>query len=121
LWAYPECGAAGMKRSVRRSPRCGASSAAGSDGLTIDEINPVWLKTPVAPFAEARIEQIKIDIECIVVLFGALQIGLNMCCGRGRGWLVPLARLTSRPQPMPDILQEIIAIPLLPWIIGRDE
>jgi dethiobiotin synthetase len=28
--------------------------AAGSEGLTIGEINPVWLKTPVAPFAAAR-------------------------------------------------------------------
>ena len=47
--------------------------AAGSDGLTINEVNPVWLKTPVAPFAAARIEQVKIDIECIVAALRALQ------------------------------------------------
>ena len=39
--------------------------AAGSGGLTIDEINPVWLKTPVAPLAAAHIEHVKIDIEQI--------------------------------------------------------
>ena len=37
--------------------------AAGSGGLTIDEINPVWLKTPVAPLAAAHIEHAKIVIE----------------------------------------------------------
>ena len=47
--------------------------AAGSEGLTIDEINPVWLKTPVAPFAAARIEQMPIDIEHIIAALRALQ------------------------------------------------
>jgi dethiobiotin synthetase len=47
--------------------------AAGSEGLSIDEINPVWLKTPVAPFAAARIEQMPIDIEHIIAALRALQ------------------------------------------------
>jgi len=65
--------------------------AAGSDGLTIDEINPVWLKTPVAPFAAARIEQVKIDIECIVAALRALQDRVEHVVVEGAGgWLVPI-------------------------------
>ena len=65
--------------------------AAGSDGLTIDEVNPVWLKTPVAPFAAARIEQVKIDIECIVAALRALQDRVEHVVVEGAGgWLVPI-------------------------------
>ncbi len=65
--------------------------AAGSDRLTIDEINPVWLKTPVAPFAAARIEQVKIDIECIVAALRALQDRVEHVVVEGAGgWLVPI-------------------------------
>jgi len=55
-----------------------------------------------APFAAARIEQIKIDIEHIVPAVRALQDRVEHVVVEGAGgWLVPLARLTSRPQPMP--------------------
>ena len=61
--------------------------AAGSEGLTIDEINPVWLKTPGAPLAAARIEQVKIDIECIVAALRALQDRVEHVIVEGR-WRV---------------------------------
>jgi len=65
--------------------------AAGSEGLTIDEVNPVWLKTPVAPFAAARIEQIKIDIAHIVAALRALQDRVEHVVVEGAGgWLVPI-------------------------------
>jgi dethiobiotin synthetase len=65
--------------------------AAGSEGLTIDEINPLWLKTPLAPFAAARIEGTKIDIEQIVSSFCALQRRLETVIVEGvGGWLVPI-------------------------------
>ena len=65
--------------------------AAGSEGLTIDEINPVWLKTPVAPFAAARIEQVQIDIEHIVAALRALQDRVEYLVVEGAGgWLVPI-------------------------------
>ena len=38
--------------------------AASSPGLTIDEVNPVWLRTPAAPLTAARIEGRKIDLLC---------------------------------------------------------
>ena len=65
--------------------------AAGSEGLMIDEINPVWLKTPVAPFAAARIEQVNIDIERIVAAFHVLQDRVDHVVVEGvGGWLVPI-------------------------------
>ena len=65
--------------------------AAGADGLTIEEINPVWLKTPLAPFAAARIEGAKIDIETMVAAFRALQRRVEIVVVEGvGGWLVPI-------------------------------
>ena len=32
--------------------------AAGTDGLTIDEVNPVWLKTPAAPMVGSLMEKV---------------------------------------------------------------
>jgi dethiobiotin synthetase len=52
--------------------------AAGSEGLTIGKINPVWLKTPVAPFAAARIEQVRSTSNLWWLLFALFKIGLNM-------------------------------------------
>src|SRR4029077_4101800 len=55
------------------------------------EINPVWLKTPVAPFAVARIEQVKIDIEPMVAALRALQDRVeHVIVERAGGWLVPI-------------------------------
>ena len=65
--------------------------AAGAEGLTIDEINPLWLKTPLAPFAAARIEGAKIDIEKIISAFHALQRRVENVIVEGvGGWLVPI-------------------------------
>jgi dethiobiotin synthetase len=65
--------------------------AAGIDGLTIDEVNPVWLKTPVAPFSAARIEAVKIEIEPIMAAFLALQGRADLVVVEGvGGWLVPI-------------------------------
>ena len=65
--------------------------AAGSGGLTIDEINPVWLKTPVAPLAAAHIEHAKIDIEHIMIALRTLQDQVEHVIVEGvGGWLVPI-------------------------------
>jgi dethiobiotin synthetase len=65
--------------------------AAGSEGLTIDEINPIWLKTPAAPFAAALVEQVGIDLKRIlnamVDLAGRFDCVLVEGVG---GWLVPI-------------------------------
>ena len=59
--------------------------AASSEGLTIDEINPVWLKTPAAPFAAARIEQVPIDIGDTIAALRALQDRLERVVVEGVG------------------------------------
>jgi dethiobiotin synthetase len=47
--------------------------AAGSDCVTIDEVNPVWLKTPAAPIVGTLMEKVTIDIEQILTAFHVLQ------------------------------------------------
>jgi dethiobiotin synthetase len=64
---------------------------AGSVGLRIDEINPVWLKTPLAPFPAARIEGAKIDIYGILSAFQSLRSRVELVIVEGvGGWLVPI-------------------------------
>ena len=51
---------------------------AGSDGLTIEDINPVWLKTPAAPVVGSLIEKTDIHIENMLAAFPLLfRTGLN--------------------------------------------
>ena len=65
--------------------------AAGGDGLTIDEINPLWLKTPAAPFAAALVEKVKIDIEPLLAGLTLLQQRFEHVFVEGvGGWLVPI-------------------------------
>ena len=65
--------------------------AAGSDGLTIDELNPVWLKTPAAPIVGALTEKVTIDIERILAAFRTLQERVEHVIVEGTGgWLVPI-------------------------------
>ena len=65
--------------------------AAGSEGLAIDDINPVWLKTPAAPMVGSLKEAVKIDIEHILRCFHALQSRVEQVIVEGvGGWLVPI-------------------------------
>lgn len=65
--------------------------AASADGLTIDEINPIWLKTPAAPLTAAQIEDVKIDIEHLISVFRALRRRVDDIFVEGvGGWMVPI-------------------------------
>ncbi len=65
--------------------------AAGSEGLRIEEINPVWLKAPVAPLVGSLMEGWDIDIERILTAFRALQNRVEHVIVEGvGGWLVPI-------------------------------
>jgi dethiobiotin synthetase len=67
--------------------------AASSEGLTIDELNPVWLKTPVAPFSASLIEQVEIDEDSLIVKLHALEKRFDSVVVEGvGGWLVPVRR-----------------------------
>jgi len=43
--------------------------AAGSDGVTIDDANPVWLKTPAAPIVGSLMEEVDIKVDHILHCF----------------------------------------------------
>jgi dethiobiotin synthetase len=65
--------------------------AAGSDGVTIDEVNPVWFKTPAAPIVGALVEKVPVDIELILSAFQSLQNRVEHVIVEGTGgWLVPI-------------------------------
>ena len=67
--------------------------AASSEGLTIDEINPVWLKTPAAPFSASLIEQVVIDEHELVAALRSLEARFDFVVVEGvGGWLVPIRR-----------------------------
>jgi len=66
--------------------------AAYSNDLTIDEVNPVWLRTPAAPIVGSLMEQVNIDIEHILTAFHALQKRVEHVIVEGvGGWLVPIS------------------------------
>ena len=66
---------------------------AACDGeLELDEINPLWLKTPVAPLLAARHEGRAISIPVLEAWFRTVSAGRNSVLVEGAGgWLVPVA------------------------------
>jgi dethiobiotin synthetase len=65
--------------------------AAGSDGLTIDDVNPVWLKTPAAPIVGSLMEKVDIDVDHILSAFHSLQKRVEHVIVEGTGgWMVPI-------------------------------
>lgn len=65
--------------------------AAGSDGLTMEQINPIWLKTPAAPLTAAQVEQVQINPGQILAAFTQLQSRVDVVLVEGvGGWLVPI-------------------------------
>ena len=67
--------------------------AASSEGVTIDELNPIWLKTPAAPFSASLIEQVEIDEQRLIERLRALEERFDAVVVEGvGGWLVPIRR-----------------------------
>ena len=65
--------------------------AAGSDGLTVDEINPVWLKTAAAPMVGSLTEKVNIDVDQILGAFHFLKDRVEHVIVEGAGgWMVPI-------------------------------
>ena len=89
--------AAGVRCAGMKAICCGdrrdaeALLAAGSDCVTIDQVNPVWLKTPAAPIVGTLMEKVTIVIEHILAAFHALQDSVEHVIVEGTGgWLVPI-------------------------------
>ncbi len=67
--------------------------AASSGGATLDELNPVWLRTPAAPFTAALIEDAPVDSARILAGLADLQKRYDFVVVEGvGGWLVPIDR-----------------------------
>ena len=67
--------------------------AASSGKLTIDELNPIWLKTPAAPFSASLIEQVEIDEHSLLEKLRVLEARFDSVVVEGvGGWLVPIRR-----------------------------
>jgi dethiobiotin synthetase len=65
--------------------------AAGSEGLTIDDVNPVWLKTPAAPMVGSLLEKKDIDVDHILAAFHSLESRVEHVIVEGTGgWMVPI-------------------------------
>jgi dethiobiotin synthetase len=79
-------------------------ASAEAPGFTLDEINPIWLKTPASPFTAGLIENRTLD-------FDLLQRSLDNLTGRvdhvliegAGGWEVPL----TETRTLADYAQEI--------------
>ncbi len=65
--------------------------AAADDVLSLNEVNPVWLRTPAAPYTAALIENRPIDLALVRETFDGLRTrhGSMLVEGVG-GWLVPI-------------------------------
>jgi dethiobiotin synthetase len=67
--------------------------AASSPGLTIDEINPLWLGTPAAPLTAALVEKREIDLASLREGFVRLKERTDVVVVEGvGGWIVPITR-----------------------------
>ena len=67
--------------------------AAADDVLALNEVNPVWLRAPAAPYAAAMIENRAVDLDAIHETFARLceRHATVVVEGVG-GWLVPIRR-----------------------------
>ena len=65
--------------------------AAADDALSLNEVNPVWLRTPSAPYTAALVENRPVDLALVRETFDALRARHKSVLVEGvGGWLVPI-------------------------------
>ncbi len=65
--------------------------AASGPGLTIEEVNPIWLQTPAAPLTAARAEKRVIDLAAVRAGYARLAERVDFVAVEGvGGWVVPI-------------------------------
>jgi len=65
--------------------------AASANGLTIEEINPLWLRTPAAPLTASQIEGVRINIDALTAAFRRVAARVEDVLVEGvGGWMVPI-------------------------------
>ena len=83
--------------------------AAGGGVAALNDVNPVWLRPPLAPHAAAMIEGRHVDVTLIRSTFARMRAAHAAVVVEGvGGWLVPVARDFS----MADLAAEF-ALPVL--------
>jgi dethiobiotin synthetase len=70
-----------------------ALHAAADGALPLNDVNPIWLRTPAAPYTAAMIENRAIDLALIHDTFARVRAAHRSIIVEGvGGWLVPIAR-----------------------------
>jgi dethiobiotin synthetase len=89
--------------------------AASGNELSLDATNPVWLRTPAAPLAAARIENLTISLEALASWFSSLSASHPSILVEGiGGWLVPLTQCET----LADLAMRL-ALPVIPVVANR--
>ena len=66
---------------------------AGGREIDLDDVNPVWFRAPVAPYAASMIERRQVDLDQIRERFARLRRTHRSLIVEGAGgWLVPIRR-----------------------------
>jgi len=67
--------------------------AAADGAISLNEINPVWLRTPAAPYTASLIENRPLDLDLIRESFArACRAHKSLIVEGAGGWLVPITR-----------------------------
>jgi dethiobiotin synthetase len=70
-----------------------ALQAAGDPSLTVDAINPVWMRTPAAPYAASMIENRPVNMDHVLRSYSLLDQSMDAVLVEGAGgWEVPITR-----------------------------
>lgn len=84
-------------------------ASASSDGLTVEEVNPVWFKVPAAPYAAALMENRRFELNEVIARFHELAEKYDHVLMEGAGgWEVPLNEFST----MADFAQRL-ALPVI--------
>lgn len=84
---------------------------AGEDTLTLDEVNPVYLKVPASPFAAGLLENKTVDVEAARQGFYSLASRFSHVLVEGAGgWEVPLTAKTSMADFAFDLAIPVIVV-----------
>ena len=66
---------------------------AGNGTAALNDINPIWFRTPAAPYAATIVENRSMDLELIREAFARLSAAYEAVVVEGAGgWLVPITR-----------------------------
>lgn len=97
VWLLERLRAEGIRAAGYKPICCGDRAdaelllAASAPGLTIDEINPVWMKMPAAPLTAALAEKRTLDLNTLREGFVRLCDRVDFVAVEGvGGWIVPI-------------------------------